>query len=49
MAQDTILVVVWLLNLHQISNVCCLIDKSILGEKGTKAYETTQYLKNMAK
>lgn len=27
MAQDTILIVVWIINLHQILNVYCLIDK----------------------
>lgn len=48
-AQDIILIV-WIINLHQILNVCCLLHNKVFlckwgGGKWSKAYETAHDLK----
>lgn len=50
MAQDIILIVVWIINLHRILNIYCLVHNKVflqkrVGGKWGKAYETAHYLK----
>lgn len=52
MAQDIILIMVWIINLYQVLNVHCLIDNKVflwkwVDGKWSKAYEAARYLKNM--